>query len=58
LSLPILLGATWTHLGNGWIFSNEGGGWEFPALLVVLAIIVAIQGAGAYTLSNPFASNR
>jgi len=58
LSLPILLGATWTHLGNGWIFSNEGGGWEFPALLVVLAIIVAIQGAGAYTLSNPIASNR
>ena len=56
LSVPILLGATWTHLGNGWIFSNQGGGWEFPVLLVVLAVIVAIQGAGAYALGNPFSS--
>lgn len=50
LSLPILLGATWTHLSNGWLFSSEGGGWEFPALLVVLAAAVALQGSGAYAL--------
>ena len=50
LSLPILIGATWAHAGNGWVFSNEGGGWEFPALLVVLAVTVAIQGAGAFAL--------
>lgn len=50
LSLPILLGATWAHIGNGWVFSNEGGGWEFPALLVVIAIAVAIQGAGAFAI--------
>jgi putative oxidoreductase len=43
LSLPILLGATWVHLGNGWVFNNEGGGWEFPLLLVVLAMVVALQ---------------
>lgn len=58
LSIPLLIGATWVHLGNGWVFSGEGGGWEFPALLVVLAIIVAIQGAGAYALRNPFSSNQ
>ncbi len=58
LSVPILLGATWAHLGNGWVFSNQGGGWEFPALLAVLAMIVAIQGAGAYALGNPFSSDR
>jgi putative oxidoreductase len=50
LSLPILLGATWVHLGNGWVFSNQGGGWEFPAVLVVIAITVAIQGAGSFAL--------
>ncbi|MCH2038600.1 MAG: DoxX family protein [Rickettsiales bacterium] len=50
LSLPILLGATWAHIGNGWVFSNQGGGWEFPALLVVLATSVALQGAGAFAL--------
>ena len=52
LSVPILLGATWAHLGNGWIFSNEGGGWEFPALLVVLALVVAIQGGGAFAVKK------
>ena len=50
LSLPILLGATWAHIGNGWVFSNEGGGWEFPAMLVVIAIAVAIQGSGAFAI--------
>lgn len=50
LSLPILLGATWAHIGNGWVFSNAGGGWEFPALLAVLAISVALQGAGAFAV--------
>ena len=50
LSVPILLGATWAHLGNGWVFSNEGGGWEFPALLVVMAVAVAVQGGGAFAI--------
>ena len=52
LSLPILLGATWVHMGNGWVFSNAGGGWEFPALLVVLALVVAIQGAGSFAIKQ------
>ena len=49
-SLPILLGATWAHLGNGWVFSNPNGGWEFPAFLVAIAVVVAIQGAGAFAI--------
>ena len=52
LSLPILLGAAWVHSGNGWVFSNEGGGWEFPVLLIVLAIVVAIQGAGSFAIKQ------
>lgn len=52
LSLPILMGATWAHLGNGWVFSNQGGGWEFPAVLVVLAVVVAIQGAGSFAVKR------
>lgn len=52
LSLPILLGAVSVHLGNGWLFSNEGGGWEFPVLLTVLAVVVAIQGAGSFAIKQ------
>lgn len=50
LSLPILLGATWAHLGNGWVFNNTGGGWEYPLLLVALALIVAVQGGGSLAI--------
>ena len=52
LSVPILLGATWAHAGNGWVFSNQGGGWEFPALLVVMAIAVAVQGSGSFAVKT------
>lgn len=50
LSIPLLLGALWAHAGNGWVFSSEGGGWEFPLLLVVLAAAVALQGNGPFAL--------
>lgn len=55
LSIPLLLGATWTHIGNGWVFSNENGGWEFPALLVALALSVGLMGSGKFALKKlPF----
>ena len=50
LSIPLLLGALWAHSGNGWVFSAEGGGWEFPLLLVVLAAAAAVQGSGPFAL--------
>ncbi len=50
LSIPLLLGALWVHAGYGWVFSSEGGGWEFPLLLVVLASAVALQGNGPFAL--------
>ncbi|MGH1350732.1 MAG: DoxX family protein [Methyloligellaceae bacterium] len=50
LTIPIMIGATWAHIGNGWVFSSSKGGWEFPALLIVLAIVVALQGPGAFAI--------
>ena len=46
LSLPIMLGATYIHLGNGWLFSAEGGGWEFPASLSIIALTLTLMGSG------------
>jgi len=48
--LPILLGATYVHLGNGWVFSNANGGWEYPAYLVVAASAQAMLGPGRFAL--------
>jgi putative oxidoreductase len=41
--IPVLAGAFWVHAGNGWVFSNAGGGWEYPLFLIVISIVVALQ---------------
>ena len=57
LMLPILLGATLTHAGNGWVFNATGGGWEFPAFLTLATLAQAGLGAGAFAL-QPVALRR
>lgn len=49
---PVLLGATWAHLGNGWLFSNTNGGWEYPLFLAVSAVAVALLGPGAWAVDS------
>jgi len=49
--LPVLAGATWVHIGNGWVFSAPGGGWEYPLYLIVLSVAQALLGDGAHALS-------
>lgn len=46
--IPVLLGATWAHWSNGWLFTAENGGWEYPLFLTVIAATVALIGSGAY----------
>lgn len=50
--IPVLLGATWVHAGNGWVFSAPNGGWEYPAFLTVASIVQVLLGQGAYALDN------
>ncbi len=50
LALPILIGATLQHLPAGWVFSSQGGGFEFPALWTLLLLVQAGLGAGACAL--------
>lgn len=48
LLLPIMIGATLRHTGNGWLFSAPNGGWEFPAFWTVMLAVQALLGSGAY----------
>jgi putative oxidoreductase len=48
--LPVLLGASWVHWKNGWLFTNAGGGWEYPVFLAVATVVQALVGDGAYAL--------
>jgi putative oxidoreductase len=48
--IPILVGATWAHAGNGWVFSAPNGGWEYPAFLTVATCVQVLLGDGAWAL--------
>jgi putative oxidoreductase len=51
---PILIGAIVTvHATNGWLFSNAGGGWEFPAFWALALVVQALLGDGAFALKAP-----
>ena len=50
--LPILLGAVFAHWGAGFFFSNQGGGWEFPAFWAAALAALALLGDGAYALKR------
>jgi putative oxidoreductase len=52
--IPILIGATWAHAGNGWVFTATNGGWEYPAFLTIAAAVQALLGDGRFALSSLF----
>jgi putative oxidoreductase len=52
--IPILIGATWVHLGNGWVFSAANGGWEYPVFLIAVSLVQSLLGDGAYAFSKVF----
>lgn len=50
---PILLVATFkAHGANGWLFTNQGGGWEFPAFFAVACLVQFLLGDGAYAIGS------
>lgn len=50
LLIPVMLGALSVHAGNGFLFSSAGGGWEYPAFLMIVSVVVALAGEGAFAL--------
>ncbi len=38
------------HGANGWLFTNKGGGWEYPAFWAVALVVLFLLGDGAYAL--------
>lgn len=49
--VPVLLGSIYApHGAAGFFFSNEGGGWEFPAFWAIALLVQALLGNGAFAL--------
>ncbi|MDP3354312.1 MAG: DoxX family protein [Polaromonas sp.] len=47
---PVMAVAASVHFGNGWLFTNQGGGWEYPVLLTVASLALWLAGDGALAL--------
>jgi putative oxidoreductase len=45
------------HGANGWLFSNQNGGWEYPAFLAVALVVLSLLGDGAMAL-KPVSTKR
>ena len=53
--VPVLTGSiVLVHGGNGWLFTNANGGWEYPLFLTMAALVQALLGDGAYSLKTVF----
>lgn len=51
--VPLILGTiVMVHGAKGWVFSNEGGGWEYPAFWAVTLVVQASLGSGALSLGR------
>ena len=51
--LPVLAASIlFVHGDKGWVFSNPGGGWEYPAFLLAASVAQLLLGEGALALSN------
>lgn len=50
LLVPVMIAAAWVHVPNGWVHTSEGGGWEYPAFLIVTSLSLWLIGDGAWAL--------
>ena len=50
--VPVMAVATSVHLGNGWVHTSQGGGWEYPAFLIAASIALWLMGDGALSLKR------
>jgi putative oxidoreductase len=48
--VPVMVAAASVHIGNGWLHTNAGGGWEYPVFLCVMSVVSWLVGDGALAL--------
>lgn len=49
-AVELLAAVAIVHAANGFLFINQGGGWEYPAFWAVALIALALLGDGAHAM--------
>jgi putative oxidoreductase len=52
LAVEMLGTIVFAHGANGWLFTNKGGGWEYPAFWAVGLVALFLFGDGAFALKT------
>jgi putative oxidoreductase len=52
LGVHLLFAAYLGHGGNGWIFSNAGGGYEYPLFWAIACFALTLLGDGAHSFRS------
>ena len=52
LMMPVVIGATWAHFPNGWVFNAANGGFEYPLFLTVASLVSFLIGDGIFTVKR------
>ncbi len=50
--VPVLVVAMYSHMGNGWVHTSTGGGWEYPLFLIMASIAHFLNGDGVYSVRS------
>jgi putative oxidoreductase len=51
--IPLTIGTIFmVHGSKGWLFTNEGGGWEFPAFWTAALLVQVLLGSGALSVGH------
>lgn len=46
----LMAGITWHQSGNGWIYTAQFGGWEYPAFWTLCLVALTLLGPGRLAL--------
>nr|WP_237772566.1 DoxX family membrane protein [Herbaspirillum robiniae] len=49
---PVMATAAAVHFGNGWVHTSQGGGWEYPAFLIIASLSLWLLGDGPWTVAR------
>jgi putative oxidoreductase len=52
LPLVFLAVVVWIKWPVGWLYSNPGGGWEYPLLWLMAQLALVLAGSGAFALQG------
>lgn len=47
---PVMAVVVAVHAANGWVHTAPGGGWEYPAFLLLASFALWLAGDGAFSL--------